>query len=168
MNCFAWPTSNTLKRRRGCRGRWTSSAGLVRSFQLAVKRLNFRRRDLPERSCAKPRTDVPCEQTPIIGEALRPQPRPSADVEPVIEVLANGLPGGADVATVVPLREHAIEVGMRGPEPAIHEFANVLAPPGFPVTADVDADHSHLRSTADDLANLASHLASKMKKAAHV
>ena len=30
MNCFACPTSNTVKRRRGCRGKWTSSAGFVR------------------------------------------------------------------------------------------------------------------------------------------
>jgi hypothetical protein len=81
--------------------------------QLAVKRLNFRRRNLPERSCAKSWTDIPCEQTPIIVEALGPQPRPSADVEPVIEVLANGLPGGADVATEVPLGEHAINARMR-------------------------------------------------------
>jgi hypothetical protein len=31
----------------------------------------------------------------------------------VIEVLANGLPGGADVATEVPLGEHAINARMR-------------------------------------------------------
>jgi hypothetical protein len=65
----------------------------------------------------------------------------------VIEILAEGLLGRADVAAEVPLREHAIEVGLSGPEPAMNEFANILAPPGFPITTDVDADQPCFRNS---------------------
>lgn len=64
-------------------------------------------------------------------EALRAQPEQGADIEPVIEILTEGLPGRANAAAEVPLCEHAVEVYLRGPRPAVDEFANVLAPPGF-------------------------------------
>lgn len=46
----------------------------------------------------------------MVAEALRSQPRPGMDVEPVIEILAMGLSRGADVLTEVPFSEHAVEV----------------------------------------------------------
>jgi hypothetical protein len=45
-------------------------------------------------------------------EALGPQPRASTGVGPVIEVLADGLPLRTDVASKIPLSEHAVEVGL--------------------------------------------------------
>ena len=93
-------------------------------------------------------------------EALRAQPEQGADVEPVIEILTEGLPGRANAAAEVPLCEHAVEVYLRGPQPAVDEFANVLAPPGFGVATDVDADQPSAGSTANDLTNLAYHFLS--------
>jgi hypothetical protein len=58
----------------------------------------------------------------------------------VIEVLAESLPGGAEVATEVPLSEHAVEVGLSGAQTTVNEFADVLALPGFRSATDVDAD----------------------------
>jgi hypothetical protein len=54
----------------------------------------------------------------------------------VIEVLAESLPGGANIATEVPLSEHAVKVGLRESQPPMNEFAHVLALPGFWVARD--------------------------------
>jgi hypothetical protein len=96
----------------------------------------------------------------VVAETLGPQPRSRTDVEPVIKVLVEGLMGGADIASEVPLREHAVEVGLRGAQPAVNQFAELFAFSGFRIAANVDADHPHLRSAADDLTMLACHLAS--------
>jgi hypothetical protein len=68
-----------------------------------------------------------------------------------------GLPGRENVAAEVPLCEHAVELGLCGPQPAMNEFACVLAPPGFRVATDLDADQPCAGTTANDLANLAYH-----------
>lgn len=47
----------------------------------------------------------------IVTEALRATGG-GHSVEPVIEIHAEALPGRTDVATEIPLREHAIEVGL--------------------------------------------------------
>ena len=113
--------------------------------QLAVESLNLRSRTLAERSRAQSWTGIPCEQARVVAEGLGPQPRASTDVEPVIEVLADGLPGGADVATEVPLSEHAVEVSLRGVRASVNGFADVLAVPGLRIAADVEANHPHFR-----------------------
>lgn len=87
---------------------------------------------------------VPCEQIRVVAEALGPQPRTGTDVEQVIEILADGLPGGKDVATEVPLREHAVEMGLCGSQLAMNEFTDVPASPGFWIAGDVNADRQVL------------------------
>jgi hypothetical protein len=95
--------------------------------QLAVERLDLRRRDLPKWSCTQSWTDIPCEQARIVAVALSPQPRPCTDVEPVVEILAQSLPRGSDVATEVSLSEHVVEMGLCRAQPAADGFADVLA-----------------------------------------
>jgi len=82
----------------------------------------------------------------------------------VIEILVEGLPGGADVPAKVALPKHTVEVGLRGAQPALHGFANVIAFPCLRIAANVDADQPGVRSAADDLASLASHAASKKEE----
>jgi hypothetical protein len=86
----------------------------------------------------------------------------------VIEILADRLPGGADVAAEIPLSQHAVEVSLRGAQAASNGFADVIALRGLRIAADIDADQPCAGSTEDDLASLSGHLASKKKKAAHV
>ena len=64
----------------------------------------------------------------------------------MIEILADGLPGRADVAVEVSLRQHAVEVGLSSSQPTMNEFADVLASTGFRIVADVDADQPYARS----------------------
>ena len=78
-------------------------------------------------NAAPTRQTLSSSSTKSSHESLSPQPRSGTDVEPVIEVLAEGLPGGADVATEVPLSEHAVEVGLCGAQGAMNEFADVFA-----------------------------------------
>ena len=99
----------------------------------------FCRRRLPKRSCAQSWTYVPCEQGRVVTKTLGPQPQPRADVEPVIKILSEGLPRGVDVATEVPLSEHAFQVGLCGEKPAVNGSADVFAFQGFRIAADVDA-----------------------------
>jgi hypothetical protein len=82
----------------------------------------------------------------------------------VIEVLANGLPGRANVAPEALLREHAVEVAVCGPQPAVNEFVNVLALPRIRIAADIDADHLRAGSAANNLASLAGHISSQDEK----
>ena len=74
---------------------------------------------------------MPCEQGRVIAEALSPQPRPGTDVEPVVEILAQGLSRGSDIPAKVTLREHVIEMSLCGPQPAVNGFADVFAFPSF-------------------------------------
>ena len=83
--------------------------------------------------------------------------RAGADVEQVIEMLAGGSAGGANVAAEVLLREHAIELGLREPQPTVDRFADVLKSPGFRIAAEVDADQPCAGSAAIDLASLVGH-----------
>ena len=62
-------------------------------------------------------TDVACKQARVVAEALGSQTWSGTDVEPVIEILTNGLSGRTDVATEIALRELAVEVGLCGPQP---------------------------------------------------
>jgi hypothetical protein len=57
----------------------------------------------------------------------------------MIEILTNGLLGTTDVATEIPLRKRAVEVGLCGPQPTVNEFAHALAPPRIRVATNVDA-----------------------------
>lgn len=86
------------------------------------------------------------------------RPWRGTDVEPMIEILTNCLSGRKAVATKVPLREHAVEVGSCGPQPSTNEFADELATPGIPVATNLDADQPFAWPTANDLTNLAAHL----------
>ena len=47
------------------------------------------------------------------------------------------------------------EVGLCGPLPAMNEFADVAAPPGFRIAADVGAEQPCAGSAANDLASFA-------------
>lgn len=96
--------------------------------QLAVQGLNFGWRRPAERSCGQSRADIPCEQGRVVAEAHVTQPRPGADVEPLIEVLPDGLSRGADVPANVPLRDYVVEMGLYGAQPAVDGFADVLVP----------------------------------------
>jgi len=53
---------------------------------------------------------VPCQQARLVAEALGSQTWPGKGVEPVIEILTNGLSGRTDVATKISLLEHAVVV----------------------------------------------------------
>jgi len=108
-------------------------------------------------SRAQMRTDVPSKQARIVAEVLGTRPWRGTDVEPMIEILTNGLSGRKAVATKIPLREHAVEVGSCGPQPSTNEFADELATPGIPVATNVDADQPFAWPTANDLTNLADH-----------
>jgi hypothetical protein len=72
------------------------------------------------------RAELLREQSQVVTEALRSQPRPGTDVEPVIEILAMGLSRGADVLTEVPFSEHAVEVHLSVALAAANRFAEVL------------------------------------------
>jgi hypothetical protein len=78
----------------------------------------------------------------------------------VLQVLAEGLPGRADVSSQVALREHAVEVGLRVPQTAVYAFGDVHPFPGIRITADVDTNQPDAGSTADDLPGFSSHAAS--------
>jgi hypothetical protein len=82
----------------------------------------------------------------------------------VIEILADGLPGRADVAVEVSLREHAVEMGLRGSQPAMDESTDVPASPGFRIVADVDADQPYAGSAPNNLAGFADHIPSQVEK----
>jgi hypothetical protein len=94
--------------------------------QLAVERLNLCRRRVSEGSCAQTWTDVPCEQTRVVAEALGAQSRSDAEVESVIEVLVECLPEGSNVAPKVSLREHAVEVSLCSSQRTENGLADVL------------------------------------------
>ena len=61
------------------------------------------------------------------------------------------------IATEIPLRELAVEVGLCTPQPTMNEFAHILALPSFRVATNVDADQPCPWPTANDLTNLAYH-----------
>jgi site-specific recombinase XerD len=48
----------------------------------------------------------------------------------VIKILTDGLSGRTNVATEIPLRQHVVQVRLRGTQPTMNEFAHVFAPPG--------------------------------------
>jgi hypothetical protein len=98
------------------------------------------------------------------SRSLGTQPWLGPDAQPMIEILVEGLAGGADVPAEVAFREHTVEVGLRGAQPALDGLAEVLTFSGLGIAADVDADHPGARSAADDLASFASHMASKRRK----
>jgi hypothetical protein len=86
------------------------------------------------------------------------QARASTDIQPVIEVLAHRLARRDDVASKIPLRGHVVEVRLSGPQPAMNEFADVPALPGFGVATDLDSDKPSAGSTTNNLANFVGHV----------
>ena len=53
----------------------------------------------------------------------------------------------------VPLREHAVEMGLRRPQPSMDEFADVSSSASFRIPTDVGADQPCAGSAANDLAS---------------
>ena len=86
----------------------------------------------------------------------------------MIEILADGLPSRTDVASKIPLSEHAVEVGLSSAQTTVNALSDVLASPGFRIAADVDADQPCAGSVANDLSNLAYHFCLLRRNAAHV
>jgi hypothetical protein len=75
----------------------------------------------------------------------------------VIEILAEGLAEGANIAAKIALSEHLIQMRLRGPQTAMNALADVLAFAGFGIAAYIDADHPRLGSTANNLISFPGH-----------
>jgi hypothetical protein len=61
---------------------------------------------------------------------------------------------------VVPVSEHAVELGLREPQPAMNEIADLLTSANFLITADVDADQPCAGPAVSDLVNIKDHIPS--------